>query len=203
MMPALLASLGYGLAISLFLVRCAPRLRDRPGRMTMTLAAVCALLSLPVAGVSLLMILRGALGDLSIVTLIFLSLLFFRGPRPLLPPAGLFLFAFLGLAFFFLSFGLLPLDLYESGYASAVLPCLTGGLAFLLWLRGRPLLSLALLAALIGWRLHWLDSTNLWDYLLDAPLVVVAFIRALRIAGKSAHSILEGALPPQTPPAGE
>jgi hypothetical protein len=185
-MPALLASLGYGLAITLLFVRCAPGLRDRPGRRTMALAAVCALLHLPVAGISLLMILRGALGDLSIVTLIFLSILFLQGPRPLLPHAGLF--ALMGLAFFFLSFGLLPLDLYALGYASAVLPCLTGGLAFLLWLRGWIAPSLALLAALAGWRLHWLDSTNLWDYLLDAPLVIVALGREvfLRIAKKPA-----------------
>jgi hypothetical protein len=152
----------------------------------MALAAVCALLYLPVAGASLLAVLRGALGDLSIVTLIFLSILFLQGPRPLLPRAGLFALA--GLAFFFLSFGLLPLDLYALGYASAVLPCLTGGLAFLLWLRGWIAPSLALLAALAGWRLHWLDSTNLWDYLLDAPLVIVALGREvfLRIAKKPA-----------------
>ncbi|MDR1063907.1 MAG: hypothetical protein LBL48_08275 [Azoarcus sp.] len=185
MMPALLACLGYGLAITLILARCAPWLRARPERMTIALAAVCALLYLPVAGVSLLAVLRGALGDLSIVTLVFLlSILFLRGPRPLLPHAGFF--ALMGLAFFFLSFGLLPLDLYALGYASAVLPCLTGGLAFLLWLRGWIAPSLALLAALAGWRLHWLDSTNLWDYLLDVPLVVVASSRAAfsRIARK-------------------
>ncbi|MDR1228572.1 MAG: hypothetical protein LBK55_06065 [Azoarcus sp.] len=184
MMPALLACLGYGLAITLILARCAPWLRARPERMTMALAAACALLYLPVAGVSLLAVLRGALGDLSIVTLVFLSILFLRRPGPLLPHAGFF--ALMGLVFFFLSFGLLPLDLYALGYAAAVLPCLTGGLAFLLWLRGWIASSLALLAALAGWRLHWLDSTNLWDYLLDAPLIVVASSRAmfLRIARK-------------------
>ncbi|MDR1228608.1 MAG: hypothetical protein LBK55_06270 [Azoarcus sp.] len=186
MMPVLLACLGYGLAITLLFARCAPWLRARPERMAMALAAICALLYLPVAGISFLAVLRGALGDLSIVTLIFLSILLLRGPRPLLPHAGFFVL--MGLAFFFLSFGLLPLDLYALGYASAVLPCLTGGLAFLLWLRGWIVPSLALLAALAGWRLHWLDSTNLWDYLLDAPLVIVALGREvfLRVAKKPA-----------------
>lgn len=177
MIPVLLASLGYGLAITLFFSLGAPWLRGHLKRMTMALAAVCALLHLPVPGVSLLAVLRGALGDLSIVTLVFLTILFFQGPRSLVPyPRS---FALMGLAFFLLSFGLSPLHLYAWGYAPAVLPCLTGGLAFLLWLRGRRAFSLALLAALVGWRLHWLDSGNLWDYLLDAPLVMVALGRAV------------------------
>ena len=174
MMPILLASLGYGLAATLFLSRGAPWLRAHPGRMTMALAAACALLSLPVAGFSLLAVLRGILGDLSIVSLVLLSILFLGGPRPLLPHPRLFALA--GLAFFALSFAWSPFNLYALGYAPAVLPCLTGALAFLLWHRGRHALSLAPLAALIGWRLHWLDSTNLWDYLLDVPLVMTVLV---------------------------
>lgn len=186
MMPTLLASLGYGLAVTLFLSLCAPWLRARRGRMMAALAATCAFLHLPVAGVSLLAVLRGALGDLSIVTLVLLSILFFRGARPLLPHVRLLAPA--GLAFFALSFAWSPLDPYSSGYASAVLPCLTGGLAFFLWHRGRRALSLAPLAALLGWRLHWLDSMNLWDYLLDAPLVMVVLGCEvfLRVTGKPA-----------------
>jgi hypothetical protein len=183
MMPALLACLGYGLAVTLFFSLCAPRLRARRGRMAAVLAAACALLSLPVAGVSLLAVLRGVLGDLSIVTLVLLSILFFRGARPLLPHVRLL--APVGLVFFALSFAWSPFNLYALGYASAVLPCLTGCLALFLWFRGRRALSLAPLAALLGWRLHWLDSVNLWDYLLDVPLVMVVlgcevFLRVTR-----------------------
>jgi hypothetical protein len=154
--------------------------------MALALAAAGALLHLPVAGVSLLAILRGTLGDLSIVTLVLLAVLFLRGLRPSLPHTRCLALA--GLVFFALSFGLLPIDPYAWGYASAALPCLTGGLAFLLWLRGGRVLSIALLAALAGWRLHWLDSTNLWDYLLDAPLVMVLLGREvfLRVSGKPA-----------------
>jgi hypothetical protein len=144
--------------------------------MAMALTAVCALLHLPVAGVSLLMLLRGVLGDLSLVSVVLLSSVFLRGQarKDILPLFGLRLFACMGLAFFFLSFGLLPLDPYAPGYGSAVLPCLTGALACFFWLCGKRVLALALCAALLGWRLHWLDSTNLWDYLLDVPLVVAA-----------------------------
>jgi hypothetical protein len=186
MTPALLASLGYGLALTLLLSLGAPWLRARPIRMALALAAACAFLHLPVAGVSLLAILRGVLGDLSIVSLVFLSILFLQRQRPLLPHAHWFALA--GLVFFALSFGLSPLHLYAWGYASAVLPCLTGALAFFLWLRGMRALSLAFLAALAGWRLHWLDSTNLWDYLLDVPLVMVVLGREafLRVTKKPA-----------------
>lgn len=185
-MPAFLACLGHGLAVTLFLSRCIPWLRARRGRMTAVLAAVCALLSLPVAGVSLLAVLRGVLGDLSIVTLVFLFILFFRGARPLLPHVRLL--APVGLVFIGLSFAWSPLNPYAWGYASAALPCLTGCLALFLWFRGRRALSLAPLAALIGWRLHWLDSTNLWDYLLDVPLVMVVLGCEvfLRVTKKSA-----------------
>ncbi|MDR2366485.1 MAG: hypothetical protein LBD68_11650 [Zoogloeaceae bacterium] len=175
MIPVVLATLAYGLALTLLVSR--PWLRTHPKRMALALAAICALLHLPVLGISLLVVLRGVLGDLSIVTLVFLTSLFFQGPRPLLPSPRIF--TLMGFAFFLLSFGLSPLHPYAWGYASAILPCLAGGLAFLLWLRGRYAFSLALLAALLGWRLHWLDSTNLWDYLLDAPLVVVALVHAV------------------------
>ncbi|MDR1461636.1 MAG: hypothetical protein LBI68_00590 [Azoarcus sp.] len=182
MIPAILASLGYGLAISLIAFRCAAWLRSHPARMAAALAAACALLHLPVAGISLLTLLRGTLGDLSLVTIVILASAFLRARAqkqkntspPPLPLAYIRLFACAGLIFFLLSFGLLPIDIYIAGYASAALPCLVGALAFLLWLRGGRVLSLALLTALAGWRLHCLDSTNLWDYLLDVPLLVAA-----------------------------
>ncbi|MDR2093321.1 MAG: hypothetical protein LBP58_08430 [Azoarcus sp.] len=187
MMPTLLASLGYGLAITLLFASCAPlALRAHPRRMALALAAVCALLHLPILGISLLAVLRGALGDLSIVTLVFLSILFFRGPQSLLPYPRCF--TLMGLAFFFLSFGVSPLHPYAWGYAPVVLTCLTGGLACLLWLRGGYAFSLALLAALLAWRLHWLDSSNLWDYLLDVPLVMTAL-------GRDVFSGVAGRLP--------
>jgi hypothetical protein len=138
------------------------------------------LLHLPVGveGISLLVLLRGTLGDLSIVSLVLLAARFTRRQGIVSLPQ-VRVFALAGLTFFFLGFGLLPLDPYALGYDSAILPCLAGGLACLFWYRGKHALSLALLAALLGWRLHWLDSTNLCDYLLDVPLVIVALGHAV------------------------
>jgi hypothetical protein len=185
--PAILSTLAYGLALTLFFFRLAPALRARPECRALALAAVCALLHLPVAGLSLLMLLRGALGDLSLVSLVLLGALFIQNQRQgLVSLPQVRIFALLGLIFFFFSFGLLPLDPYEPGYASAIPPCLTGGLACLFWYRDRRALALALLAALLGWRLHWLDSTNLWDYLLDVPLVIAALGHAVFSRAKTA-----------------
>jgi hypothetical protein len=198
------ATLAYGLALTLFISRCAPVLRARTERRMLALVAVCAFLHLPIAGVSLLALLRGALGDLSLASLVLLAALFFRGhPRQgIAAPAHVRVFAFAGLVFFSFGFGLFPLDPYESGYASAVLPCLAGGLALIFWYRGRRVLSLALLAALAGWRLHWLDSTNLWDYLLDVPLVAAALGHA--VLGKQDHCIPRGhRICPESNPFGE
>ncbi|MDR3213633.1 MAG: hypothetical protein LBT71_06945 [Azoarcus sp.] len=187
MIPAILATFAYGLALTLFFFRCAPALRARPGRKALALAAVCALLHLPVAGITLLVLLRGALGDLSLVSLVLLGVFFIQHRRQsIVTLLQVRIFASLGLAFSLCGFGLLPLDPYEPGYDSAILPCLVGGLACLFWYRGNRALSLALLAALSGWRLHWLDSTNLWDYLLDVPLIIAALGHAVATRAKTA-----------------
>ncbi|GHT80274.1 hypothetical protein AGMMS49960_16920 [Betaproteobacteria bacterium] len=81
--------------------------------------------------------------------------------------------------------GLGLIDPYAWGYDEAlVLPLVVGIAAFGGWLAGWRLSALALVLALVAWRLHLLASTNLWDYLFDPLLVLgaswVLVARALR-----------------------
>jgi hypothetical protein len=137
------------------------------------LLAILVCLHLPISGITLLSVLRGALGDPSPVTLVILTALFFGKKSETTAKSRRFqgMLVFLGWLFLFSSFGFSPIDVYAWGYQAKVLPLLAGGLALLAWFFGARTLALALLLGMTGWRLHWLDSQNLWDYLLDAPLL--------------------------------
>ncbi len=118
---------------------------------------------------------RGAIGDLSIVTtlLLWTSLLSVSKPTPL---AFKFAIAFIAIAFYPLALGLGMTDPYAWGYGSiaffiAVLFfALVCGLAN--WSKGVWIMAIAILA----WAAHWHESANLWDYLLDPFLAIWALI---------------------------
>lgn len=152
-------------------------LRRRP----LALFAVGVAALLPFGGVSLVQLGRGAIGDLSFTTqALFLIAILRRtgGTHPLLRPwrrdvcAGILL-AELALAFS--TVGLLRLDLYAWGYAPQAF--LLGVLGILLALRRvEPALAFAGLAGVAAFAGGWLESPNLWDYLIDpvalAPMLV-------------------------------
>jgi hypothetical protein len=138
---------------------------------------------LPVGdGVSLFGMLRGLFGGLSVTTVIFLLSLtaqktegipFFAGQETKwLPP----LIAALALLFYPPALGLGMLDPYAWGHDEALaLPLVVGALALAAWLANWRMSALALVLALTLWRLRLLESTNLWDYLLDPLLTFTTF----------------------------
>jgi hypothetical protein len=139
------------------------------------------LLQIPYGGsaslVSLLAVLRGLFGGLSVTTVIFLLALVLQKGREIslfagqearwLPP----LIAVVALLFYPTALGWGALDPYEWGHDEAfVLPLMVGVLALVAWLVRWRVSALALVLALTLWRLRVLESTNLWDYLLDSLL---------------------------------
>ena len=118
---------------------------------------------------------RGAIGDLSIVTMLLLwtSLLPASKSIPLVFKLAI---AFIAVAFYPLALGLSMVDPYAWGYGSitffiAVLFfALVCGLAN--WNKGVWILAIAILA----WSAHWHESANLWDYVLDPFLAIWALI---------------------------
>lgn len=143
------------------------------------LAALISLLVLvPVRdGVSAAMALRGLWGDPSITTLQLLVLAWAgRTPRGFSEgwraPACI---AALALALYASALGPWNLDLYRSGYQPGALVAVFGIIAVIAWWRGEPAYLYLLAIDLATWRAGVLESTNLWDPLLD-PLLMFAMM---------------------------
>lgn len=118
---------------------------------------------------------RGVTGELSIVTMLLLwsSML----PVAQKTPLGFkVVVALIAIAFYPLALGLGMLDPYAWGYGSigfliaTIFFAIACGLAG--WTKGVWILSIAIIA----WTVHWHESANLWDYLLDPFLAVWALL---------------------------
>jgi hypothetical protein len=116
---------------------------------------------------------RGATGDLSIVTTLLLwsTLL----PNNKSAPFALKLsIAIIALTFYPFALGLGMIDPYVWGYGSIAF--LIAVLVFAVicglsnWSKGVWIIGLAIIA----WTVHWHESANLWDYLLDPFLAIWA-----------------------------
>ena len=116
---------------------------------------------------------RGLTGDLSIV----LTLLLWGSLLPANKPAPIvfkFVVAIIALCFYPFALGLGMVDPYAWGYGS--IPFLIAVLFFALvcglanWMKGVWIIAIAILA----WTVHWHESANLWDYLLDPFLTIWA-----------------------------
>ena len=116
---------------------------------------------------------RGVTGDLSIVTTLLLwgSLLPDNKSAPI---PFKFSIALIALCFYPFALGLGMVDPYAWGYGSVTLFiavlvfALVCGLAN--WAKGVWIIGIAIIA----WGIHWQESMNLWDYLLDPFLAIWA-----------------------------
>lgn len=146
--------------------------------------AIAIVVLIPFGGLSLAAYVRGWIGDLSITSLVLLTLTILR---PLLgwvssdAKAKTTLFILIALA----ALGLYPMalgigffDPYRLGYGN---PWFMGGLLLLALaacFRRLPVIPLAIALAVLAWGIGWYESNNLWDYLLD-PLLAIYAISAL------------------------
>ena len=149
--------------------------------ITIVIFSMLGLAILPINELILLAYIRAVLADLSITSMIMLSILIassYSGQRYIkshdqhLLGNSLLIGA---LILYPLGLGLTPYDTYASGYGSLIF--FTGLLvfaAYLLWKKAFFVLGLLLLAV-ITYLLNVLPSDNLWDYLLD-PWIVIATI---------------------------
>jgi len=116
---------------------------------------------------------RGAIGDLSVVTTLLLWSALLPNNKSA-PFAFKLSIAMIALAFYPFALGLGMIDPYAWGYGSiafliAVLVfAVICGLAN--WSKGVWIIGLAIIA----WIVHWHESANLWDYLLDPFLAIWA-----------------------------
>lgn len=120
---------------------------------------------------------RGAIGDLSIVTILLLWSSILPGNKTT-PLAFKVSIALIALGFYPFALGLGMTDPYAWGYGSIAL--LIAVLFFAVicglanWSKGVWIIAIAIVA----WSAHWHESTNLWDYVLD-PILALWAICAL------------------------
>jgi hypothetical protein len=155
-------------------------------RLAGLLAAVAFLVLAPLGPLPVVIVVRGATGDLSITTLVLLGGAILRGLTgwPPVDPRSrwvlLSLVAVAALALYPMALGLGMYDPYRLGYAS---PWLLGGalaVALAAWFRRLDHVALCLALATLAWTMRWHESTNLWDYLID-PLVSLYALGALAV----------------------
>ena len=120
---------------------------------------------------------RGVVGDLSIVSTLLLWSTLLPSHKGA-PIAFKWSIAIIALCFYPFALGLSMIDPYAWGYGSNIflLAVLLSAVICALanWTKGTWIIGLAIIA----WVIHWHESANLWDYLLD-PLLVIWAIFAL------------------------
>jgi hypothetical protein len=142
------------------------------------LGVVAALSLVPVGGIRALGYARGIAGDLSITSVLLLASAAVA-PKLLDRQELRSLAAFViggALLLYPMALGLSAFDPYALGFPGPArgLLVVLSLLAFLAWWRGRILLLLAILLGIGAYRLGLLESSNLWDYLLDPWLAAAA-----------------------------
>jgi hypothetical protein len=153
---------------------------DKP--LVAALLVLCLLV--PVSGLTAAQWLRSVLGDTSILTWVILSnilaqrlfgfaLLSSQSRKHLL--LGVLL---TGAVFFPLALGLGSVDPYHFGYAPLWMGVLIAMISIFAWFRGQRDLAVVVLLPLLAFNLYALESTNLWDYLLDPVLLIYALIQS-------------------------
>ncbi|MBI4938165.1 MAG: hypothetical protein HY846_08110 [Nitrosomonadales bacterium] len=166
--------------------------------------AVAALI--PFGGLPLAGYLRGATGDLSIISLLLLALALTRFMVAPMPEGessapsfrnseggkgrqALLLLVALAAAWLYpMALGIGLFDPYRLGYGS---PWLVGGLLLLALaacFRGLFWVALPIALAVLAWAIGWHESGNLWDYLLDPLLAIYA---AVALARRGARALLK------------
>lgn len=135
--------------------------------------APLVLLLVPINDLPVIYYFRGAFGDLSIITaslLLSATINYFFKVKFLDDNSTktfyIFIFIF-GLFFYITSLGVGQVDLYSFGYSQIVVPMIMLTLAFLCTLRKFYNLGLLLLLSVIAFNVGFLESNNIWDYVLD------------------------------------
>ena len=147
---------------------------------------------IPWQGAPLLIYPRGVFGDLSVASLMLLSLAIaarggdaLRRCRVALGESRTMLLGMLvlfGLLLYPMALGFGMYDPYQMGYASMpfIIMLATFG-AFAIWQRAL-LIAAFISLAMLTWRFGWYESDNLWDYLIDPLAAIYASAVFIRCA---------------------
>ncbi len=123
---------------------------------------------------------RGVSGELSIITMTLIIFTWSSWPSCRLSSATPIVIALASILFYPFALGLTMFDPYSWGYGSIIFVVAVMMMALLFFFTKRSWEALMISLAVIAWSIHWHESTNLWDYLLDPFLAVWAIIVSIR-----------------------
>jgi len=172
----LLGCLLFLVAVPLTLVK-QPRFSRKS--ITIVMFVILGLAILPINDLTLLAYIRAVLADLSITSMVMLSIMIassYSGQQYITNHDRRLLGNSLligALILYPLGLGLTPYDTYSIGYGDPLLfGLLLAFAAYTLWKKAMFVLGL-LLMTIIAYLLNVLASDNLWDYMLDPWIIIV------------------------------
>lgn len=125
---------------------------------------------------SLVEIIRGAIGDISVTSGILLACMLYKTIKeiiankekniPILSNIGLISIFIIGTALYLSTFGFIHYDIYKLGYLSPIMLAVFSLTILVLILFNRHI-GYIWLIALVSFLFHFQSSNNLWDYLID------------------------------------
>ena len=137
---------------------------------------------IPVDGLFTAGYLRGAMGDLSVSTMFLIIIYILRSLFGLklsafenaeLPACIVF---FTGIFFYPMALGLFMVDPYGMAYNPRVLSIFLFAIALLAWYFKNHLTVACICAAVTAYIFRILESDNLWDYILDPVIFIIAVV---------------------------
>lgn len=140
---------------------------------------------IPVNGLTIVQWLRSVVGDLSVLMLVMLINILVKRlfNFNLLNPASrqylLWSIVIVGILFYPFALGLGFVDPYHFGYAPAVMGVSLMLMSMVCWFTGKRDLAVVLLLPLLAFNLQLLESSNLWDYVLDPILFAYALVQSV------------------------
>lgn len=195
---------GVALAIVTFLLRLPFFARLQLNLKIVLAVGLVVLAAIPFDGLSAIEFVRGISGDLSIPTIILLTLFLFL-PRPISggradmgaetllyhranlrpsrPPARgklLMLIVITALVLYPMALGVSTFDPYRLGFGNLWLIAGLLIVAVVAWFQQYTLISLSISLAVLAWSVGWYESNNLWNYLIDPWVSIYALIALVR-----------------------
>ncbi|MDE2310553.1 MAG: hypothetical protein KGL01_06970 [Betaproteobacteria bacterium] len=154
--------------------------------LALLVSAVAMASIIPFAGLPAAAYVRGAIGDLSITSLVLLMLAILRplfGWRSSASKDSFalqILITIAALGLYPLALGLGYFDPYRLGYGNLWFLSVLLVVALAACFRGLPVVALCIALAVLAWDIGWYESNNLWDYLLDPLLSIYAVSAVMR-----------------------
>lgn len=177
----LIQQITYSLATSILLLYLTTLPKRSIFFSAMTFMTLLLLVNVPISkGSSLVEILRGGVGDVSITSLALMILLLRKTFEPeqstfrILQSWEKSVLVIVGLILYTSTFGFIQIDVYHFGYISEQMIAIFSLIVFVLIILNRRI-GYVWLIAYVSFYFHLQQSNNLWDYLYDPILWLILF----------------------------